>query len=95
MGLFSRTPSEIKQLEQEIIAAKVAVGMASKLDDDHRRKVIETAQNEVAQAARAARAGGHLDEARLALEKRATPPTDPVGAEVWPGVIEAGLKALS
>jgi hypothetical protein len=94
MGLFKRTPTEIKQLEQEIITAKVALGLASKLDDAHQSRVIETATSSVRNAAKLAAAAGHADEARAALEKRATPPNDPVGSEAWPVVVAEGLAAL-
>lgn len=77
-----------------ILASKIAVGLASGFDADRKAHTIRTARKEVTQAVAEARAAGYSDEARLALEKRADPPSDPVGGEVWPGVIEAGLKVL-
>ena len=94
MGLFARTPGEIKQLEQEIVAAKIALGLASTLDEAHRLNVIDTAKTSVRDAATAAAAAGHDDAARSALEQRSVSPADSVGSEVWPAVIAGGLEAL-
>jgi hypothetical protein len=95
VGLFSRTPKQLKQLDMDIMAARMALSMGSALSPDHRARVVQTAPGEVAGAAAAAASAGHLQAAREMLEEAARkPPSDPVGAEHWPSVINEGLRAL-
>ena len=94
MGFLSRTPKEISKLEQEIIAAKVALGVASKFDETRQRNTIQTAKTSLQQAAATAARAGHGEAARAAIEKRSSPPADPVGSAAWPEVMAAGLKEL-
>ena len=95
MGLFSRTPKELKQLDMDIMAARVALSMGSALEPAHRAEVMQTAPREVAGAAAAAASAGHLDAAREMLEAAvAKPPSNPDGAEYWPTVIGEGLRAI-
>lgn len=81
-------------MEQEIIAAKVALGLASKFDEARRRDTIQTAKTSLQEAAAAAAKAGHGQAARAAIEKRSSPPTDPAGAAAWPDVVAAGLAQL-
>lgn len=94
LGFLSRTPKEISKLEQEIIAAKVALGLASKFDEGRQQQTIEMAKTSLREAAAIAGRAGHGDAARAAIEKRSSPPADPVGSAAWPDVIAAGLQEL-
>jgi len=95
MGLFSRTPKQLKQLDMEITAARVALSMSDVLGPGHRAQVAQTAPREVAGAAAAAASAGHLQAAREMLEAAAgRPPSDPAGAQHWPTVVGEALRAI-
>jgi hypothetical protein len=94
VGFLSRTPKEISRLEQEIIAAKVALSLASRFDEARRRHTIQTAKTSLQQAAAVAAKAGHSEAARGVIEKHSSPPADPAGAAAWPDVVAAGLAEL-
>jgi hypothetical protein len=95
MSIFRRTPKQLKQLDMDIVAARIVLSMGNALDPAHRAQIASAAPREVAGAAAAAASAGHGEAAREMLEAAADkPPSDPEGAQRWPEVVAAGLAAL-
>jgi hypothetical protein len=92
MGLFG--PKEVKKLDREVSAARIALSMLDQLPPDHQEHVLGTAPKEIRQAARAAAVAGKSVPAReLLTAARANPPNSSEAVR-WAAMIDEALAAL-
>lgn len=93
MGLFGK-PRTIKKLDMEIMAARVALSMIDKLPPDHQQRVLATAPQEIAQAAKAAAVAGQGEAARTLLAGARAKAPSSSAADRWPEMIDVAIAAI-
>jgi hypothetical protein len=95
MALPGRTPKELRDLDAQITAARVALSMAWALPPQQRKRAFETAPREVLAAAKAAAAAGHAEAARqLLAEAMRNPPADGNLHDRWATAIGDATRSL-
>jgi len=94
MALFSREPKQIRELKEELLAAKVAIGMLSKVDPARGRDFVEIANRSILDATSAAIESGDREAARQVLMEKMSPPDDVAGSKAWSSIIESALEKV-
>lgn len=93
MALFGK-PRQVKKLDQEIAAARIALSMFDRLAPDHQQHLLATAPREIREAAATAAAAGESGLARKVLTDARARAPDSTVADRWPGIIDEALAAL-
>ncbi len=98
MGIFNRTPRELRNLDMELAASQTAFAVAPRLSVEHQQHVATVALHDVPDAARKAAAAGHGGAARDLVLQYADQHDGDGGASAghtWQEVIDASLEALN
>ena len=94
MGLFSRTPRDIKAVQTELDGLRMMCKINPQMPEANQRHAAQVAPRDLAAVVARAAGAGHASEVTALLSDARNRPPAQLGGVDWDGILDAGFAEL-